>query len=184
MIVAARFPAPCVGTLAVIAVTRRGWYATTPEKRVEELNPSCAAGRFFSQRPVKTIYRSIDEYTTASANLAAKAQRQAGNGVSPILRPVPLPEGGTDMRAADCTRPLEREGLMRRKRAGGGRSARRFDEGDVETELRRGYSGTARRKGRKRTTKPTATAPHLYASDLDRAVDTSEPNAWLANIRV
>lgn len=129
MIVAARFPAPCVGTLAVIAVTRRGRYATTPEKRVEELNPSCAAGRFFSQRPVKTIYRSIDEYTTASANLAAKAQRQAGNGVSPILRPVPLPEGGTDMRAADCTRPLEREGLMRRKRAGGGRSARRFDEG-------------------------------------------------------
>lgn len=80
MIVAARFPAPCVGTLAVIAVTRRGRYATTPEKRVEELNPSCAAGRFFSQRPVKTIYRSIDEYTTASANLAAKAQRQAGTG--------------------------------------------------------------------------------------------------------
>ena len=27
----------------------------------------------------------------------------------------------------------------------------RFDEGDVETELRRGYSGTARRKGRQQT---------------------------------
>jgi Group II intron, maturase-specific domain len=40
----------------------------------------------------------------------------------------------------------------------------RFDERDVETELRRGYSGTARRKGQ-RQTEAAATAPHLDSTD-------------------
>jgi len=38
----------------------------------------------------------------------------------------------------------------------------RFDERDVETELRGGYSGTATdERGGNRQTEPTATAPHL-----------------------
>jgi hypothetical protein len=60
----------------------------------------------------------------SSTNLVAKAQRQTGNGVPPILRPVPLREVGTDTPDAVCTRPLEREGLMCRKRAGCVSSAR------------------------------------------------------------
>lgn len=44
--------------------TSNRWYATTPEKRVEELNPILRGwANYFSQGPVKTIYRSIDDYT-------------------------------------------------------------------------------------------------------------------------
>jgi hypothetical protein len=46
------------------AETTRRWYATTPEKRVEELNPILRGwANYFSQGPVKQIYRTIDDYT-------------------------------------------------------------------------------------------------------------------------
>ncbi|WP_211235039.1 group II intron reverse transcriptase/maturase [Azohydromonas australica] len=44
--------------------TSRRWSATTPEERVEELNPILRGwANYFSQGPVKEIYRSIDDYT-------------------------------------------------------------------------------------------------------------------------
>jgi group II intron reverse transcriptase/maturase len=44
--------------------TSRRWIATTPEKRVEELNPILRGwANYFSQGPVMEIYRSIDNYT-------------------------------------------------------------------------------------------------------------------------
>ena len=44
--------------------TSRRWNATTPEKRVEELNPILRGwANYFSQGPVMEIYRAIDNYT-------------------------------------------------------------------------------------------------------------------------
>jgi RNA-directed DNA polymerase len=44
--------------------TTNRWNATTPETRVEELNPILRGwANYFSQGPVKEIYRSIDDYT-------------------------------------------------------------------------------------------------------------------------
>lgn len=44
--------------------TTKRWNATTPAKRVEELNPILRGwANYFSQGPVNEIYRSIDDYT-------------------------------------------------------------------------------------------------------------------------
>ena len=44
--------------------TTNRWDATTPERRVEELNPILRGwANYFSQGPVKKIYRSLDDYT-------------------------------------------------------------------------------------------------------------------------
>lgn len=44
--------------------TSKRWNATTPGKRVEELNPILRGwANYFSQGPVKEIHRSIDDYT-------------------------------------------------------------------------------------------------------------------------
>jgi RNA-directed DNA polymerase len=44
--------------------TTRRWNTTTPENRVEELNPILRGwANYFSQGPVKEIYRFIDDYT-------------------------------------------------------------------------------------------------------------------------
>lgn len=52
----------------------------------------------------------------------------------------------------------------------------RFDERDVETELRPGYLGIVIRKGRIRQAKPTATAPHLYSTGNVRTPSTTSEN--------
>ena len=50
----------------------------------------------------------------------------------------------------------------------------RFDERDVETELRRGYSGTARRKGRQQTNR---TYCHRATSRLYRSRSVADPKS-------
>ena len=53
-----------------------------------------------------------------------------------------------------------REGVCLVREPDAGNLHVRFDERGVETELWRGYLGTARRKGRQQQTEPNATAPH------------------------
>lgn len=44
--------------------TTTRWHATTPEKRVEELNPMLRGwANYFNQGPVREIYRRLDDYT-------------------------------------------------------------------------------------------------------------------------
>jgi hypothetical protein len=44
--------------------TTTRWHATTPEKRVEELNPMLRGwANYFDQGPVREIYRCLDDYT-------------------------------------------------------------------------------------------------------------------------
>ena len=56
----------------------------------------------------------------------------------------------------------------------------RFDERDVETERRRGYSGTARRKGRQQTNRTYATAPHLDSTGRVSPVPWQQTFHWLS----
>jgi len=106
--------------------TTSRWNALPISHRIDELNPALRGwANYFNQGPVRHIYRDLDNYTARRLRIwLQKTPWQTGNGIPQIPRPVPIREAGTDTPLATGRRPLECEGLMCRKRAGCGKSAR------------------------------------------------------------